>query len=190
MLSGEPNTVARNPYIDRLLAALWRGEFEAFSQEPCEPYREATLSALTFCDAVPDFPEEELELEYERLSRLEFEDYGEVGQAILVATEFPRNVITNWLSSLPSAADNLNIAPLPEPSSQPTARLGRPTKYDYDEIDRFLADLFDNKGRKKFSSVSKVVAYVRDEIGKDELPPDSTIRSHIVAWIKKKAPRP
>ena len=58
------------------------------------------------------------------------------------------------------------------------------------ESAQLAADLFDNKGRKKFSSVSKVVAYVRDEIGKDELPPDSTIRSHIVAWIKKKAPRP
>ena len=152
--------------------------------------RSTTLRALQSCDAVPDFPEEELELEYERLSRLEYEDYDQVGQAVLMATEFPRSVITGWRSSLQSAADNLDNTPLQEPSSQPTTGQGRRPKYDYDEIDESLAGLLDSKGRKEFASISKVAKYLRDFIGNDGLPPDSTLRSHISAWKKKRDIQP
>lgn len=186
ILSGNPSAAARRPFLARLLAALWRGEFEAFSPEPYEPCREATLRALQFCDAVPGFPEEELELEYERLSRLEYEDYDQVGQAVLMATEFPRSVIAGWRSSLQGAADNLDNTPLQEPSSQPTTGQGRRPKYDYDEIDELLADLFYSKGSKGFASIGKVVRYLQDKIGKDGLPPDSTLRSHIGVWKKKR----
>lgn len=190
ILSGNPSAAARSPFIARLLAALWRGEFEAFSPEPYEPCREATLRALQFCDAVPEFPEEELELEYERLSRLEFEDYDQVGQAVLMTTEFPRSVITGWRLSLQGAADNLDNTPHKEQSSPSTTGMGRPTKHDYGEIDELLADLFNNKGKKGFASTGEVVRYLRGEIGEQGLPSNSTLRSHIESWFKKRSIHP
>ena len=190
ILSGIPSAAARSSIITRLLTALWRGEFEAFSEEPYQPCRETTLRVLHTCGAVPDFPEEELELEYERLSRLEYEDYEEVGQAVLMAIEFPRNVISGWRSSLQGAADNLDNTPHKGQSSPSTTGMGRPLKHDYDEIDELLIELFNNKGKKGFASTGEVVRYLRGEIGKQGLPTDSTLRSHIDSWLNKRSIHP
>lgn len=188
--SGKPNAVAREPVLTRLLAALWRGEFEAFSPKPYKPCREATLRALQFCDAVPDFPEENLELEYKRLSGLKYENYGEVGQAILNAIDFPRMVIAGWVTSLQNSELSLDKTLLQEPSYQPTTGQGRRPKHDYDEIDELLTDLFKNKGKKGFLSTGEVVIFLRVEIGQEGLPSDSTLRSHIKSWLMKRSINP
>ena len=186
LLSGVPSTAARGPVIDRLLAALWRGEFEAFSKEPHQPCKEVTLRALQMCGAVPRFSQEKPELEFEPLSKLKFDDFDKAGQAILTDVEFPRRVVKRWRSSLQSSANNLDYMPKQKPSPPSKNRAGRPFKHNYDEIDELLSNYFNNNGTKGFKSIGTVVSHLLGRIGKVGLPPESTLRSHINDWIERK----
>ena len=64
---------------------------------------------------------------------------------------------------------------------------GRPRKHDYTKIDACLEALFAEKGRVEFERRSRVTAHLRDQLGKAELPPDSTLRNHIAQWLQQRA---
>ena len=62
---------------------------------------------------------------------------------------------------------------------------GRPQKHDYTEIDQLLEKRFEEKGVAGFERPSEVTAYLKEQIGNEPLPPDSTLRNHINTWREK-----
>ena len=63
---------------------------------------------------------------------------------------------------------------------------GRPRKHDYTKIDACLEALFAEKCRVEFERMSCVTAHLRDQLGKAELPPNSTLRNHITRWLQQR----
>lgn len=65
------------------------------------------------------------------------------------------------------------------------SRKGRPRAHSYDLIDLELAHLLERKGFPAFSKISSVVRHLEQTLGSDGLPTDSTLRSHIKAWLDR-----
>lgn len=63
---------------------------------------------------------------------------------------------------------------------------GRPTKHNYSEIDAYLETLFQETGLAGFAKISRITAHLRERLGEAGLPPDSTLRNHIIQWRKQR----
>lgn len=72
----------------------------------------------------------------------------------------------------------------PPSATWPRKRSGRPREHDYTDVDRELERLYEQRGRRVFDSPGEAINYLRTELGNNELPPDSTLRNHVVAWTK------
>ncbi len=68
---------------------------------------------------------------------------------------------------------------------------GRPVDERYREIyaqiDQILEEVYLAKGRSGFERLRDVVAQIKDRLGKERLPPDSTLRNHINSWLDKRS---
>ncbi len=64
-------------------------------------------------------------------------------------------------------------------------RRGAPSKHDYTNIDEALRLLLVGRGKRAFARIGEVQNILALELGKENLPPDSTLDSHIRAWKKK-----
>ena len=63
---------------------------------------------------------------------------------------------------------------------------GRPRKHDYSEIDACLETLFKETGLAGFERISRITAHLREQLGEAGLPPDSTLRNHIIHWRQQR----
>lgn len=63
---------------------------------------------------------------------------------------------------------------------------GRPREHDYSRIDACLESLFEEAGCTGFEQMSWVTAQLRNQLGKAQLPPDSTLRNHIAQWLQQR----
>ncbi len=63
-------------------------------------------------------------------------------------------------------------------------RRGAPVKHDYTDIDEMLLILLHRRGKRAFAHIGEVQAVLTLELGKENLPPDSTLDSHIREWKK------
>ena len=64
-------------------------------------------------------------------------------------------------------------------------RRGAPSKHDYTDIDEALRILLGLRGKRAFARIGEVQNILALELGKENLPPDSTLDSHIRVWKKK-----
>ena len=64
-------------------------------------------------------------------------------------------------------------------------RRGAPSKHYYTDIDEALRILLGLRGKRAFARIGEVQNILALELGKENLPPDSTLDSHIRAWKKK-----
>lgn len=83
------------------------------------------------------------------------------------------------------ASGHATGADLPSDAS----RKGRPRAHSYESIDLELAHLLERQGFPAFSKISSVVRHLEQVLGRDNLPPDSTLRSHIKAWLARQKRR-
>ena len=69
-------------------------------------------------------------------------------------------------------------------ASRSKRRRGAPSKYDYTDIDEALQILLVGRGKRALERIGEVQNILTLELGKENLPPVSTLDSHIRAWKK------
>ena len=99
---------------------------------------------------------------------------------LILSGEFRRFV--EWLACQANETRAQTIEPPLAASRRKPS--GRPPVHDYTDIDRELERLYEQRGRRVFDSPGEAINYLRTELGNNELPPDSTLRNHVVAWTK------
>ena len=107
----------------------------------------------------------------------------------LIRDEFVRFVA--WLDAksadvpaLIAELDSVNVVAA-KTASRSKPRRGAPSKHDYTNIDEALRILLEHQGKRAFARIGEVRNILVPELGKDNLPPDSTLGSHIRAWKKR-----